>query len=314
MIDRLEDFKRLLQRKGIKQSKQSDTIINVDNQNSEDVNKISALFREGNNFVNKINELTEELKTIRYDISKSSGDKEREIKKSINQIEDKYEYYRREAKIKADEMKSAIVDFKIKVENIAADKKIPDYGCEDLRMVNNLYGALLKNFENSINSASSVTSEIKIEQQNKLIRDAENILGEISEDKKAEIIKDPNVVNELLENKLTQGLAHVTLKNKVRELEERHLEIVRLENNINQMHRLFLDLAILVQQQGEIIDNIEKNIENAKYNVAQAEIDLKKAEDYQKAARKKKCCILMIVIGILIVILIPVLTTQLTKA
>jgi t-SNARE complex subunit (syntaxin) len=80
------------------------------------------------------------------------------------------------------------------------------------------------------------------------------------------------------------------------------------------MHRLFLDLAILVQQQGEVIDNIEKNIEEAKYSVAKAEVDLVKAKEYQQAARKKKCCILIIVIGILAAILVPVLITQLGKS
>ena len=80
------------------------------------------------------------------------------------------------------------------------------------------------------------------------------------------------------------------------------------------MHRLFLDLAILVQQQGEVIDNIQKNIEQAKYHVEKAEVDLVKAKEYQQAARKKKCCILMIVIGILVAILVPVLITQLGKA
>lgn len=74
---------------------------------------------------------------------------------------------------------------------------------------------------------------------------------------------------------------------------------------------MFLDLAILVQQQGEMIDNIEMNIKDAKDYVQKGEININKAHEYQKSARKKKCCILLIAIAVLIVILAPILSTQL---
>lgn len=52
------------------------------------------------------------------------------------------------------------------------------------------------------------------------------------------------------------------------------------------MHRLFLDLAILVQQQGEMIDNIEQNIAQAKNDVQAGEKDLVKAKENLQSARK----------------------------
>jgi t-SNARE complex subunit (syntaxin) len=52
------------------------------------------------------------------------------------------------------------------------------------------------------------------------------------------------------------------------------------------MHKLFLDLAILVRMQGEMIDNIEANISQAKKHVEKGEIDLVKAKDNLKSARK----------------------------
>lgn len=59
-----------------------------------------------------------------------------------------------------------------------------------------------------------------------------------------------------------------------------------LLKNVNQMHRLFLDLAILVQQQGEMIDNIEQNIAQAKNYVEAGEKDLVKAKENLQSARK----------------------------
>lgn len=52
------------------------------------------------------------------------------------------------------------------------------------------------------------------------------------------------------------------------------------------MYRLFNDLAILVQQQGEMIDNIEVNIRTAKDYVEKGEKNLVEAKKNLDSARK----------------------------
>jgi hypothetical protein len=230
MIDRLKDFQRIAQRKGIKLEAPSSSETRLTVENSEEIDGFKRLVTDGHKTVDRINNLTIELQVIKGEIFKTSGERERELKKNVNKIEDNFESLRREGKITADEMKKKTKEFEEKVEKIKEEKKIPYYGESDIRMINNLYNSFLKNFEQAINDAASIMSDIKIEQQNKLIRDAENILGEISEEKKSEIIKNPDLVNDMMENKLTQGLASVQLKNKVRDLEERHEDIVKLEN------------------------------------------------------------------------------------
>ena len=230
MIDRLNDFQRIAQRKGIKLEAPSSSETRLVLENSEEIDGFKRLVTDGHKTIEKINVLTTELKVIKGEIFKTSGEKEKELKKNINKVEDKFESLRREGKITADEMKKKTKEFEVKVEKIKEEKKIPFYGESDTRMINNLYNSFLKNFEQAISDAASTMSDIKIEQQNKLIRDAENILGEISEEKKSEIIKNPDLVNDMMENRLTQGIAHVQLKNKVRDLEERHEDIMKLEN------------------------------------------------------------------------------------
>lgn len=83
---------------------------------------------------------------------------------------------------------------------------------------------------------------------------------------------------------------------------------------MDQVHRLFIDLAALVQLQGEIIDNIEVNIRTAKDHVVAAEKDIIQSKKNMQSARKKKCCILIIVLVVLGVIIGPVLATQIGKA
>lgn len=77
------------------------------------------------------------------------------------------------------------------------------------------------------------------------------------------------------------------------------------------VHELIIELAKLVQYQGEMIDNIESNIKTAKDYVQQAEKDIVESKKNMQKARKKKWCIFGIAFAILAVIIIIVLATQL---
>ncbi|XP_023663098.1 syntaxin-1A-like isoform X2 [Paramormyrops kingsleyae] len=76
------------------------------------------------------------------------------------------------------------------------------------------------------------------------------------------------------------------------EIETRHTEIIKLENSIRELHDMFVDMAMLVESQGEMIDRIEYNVEHSVDYVERAVSDTKKAVKYQSKARRK-----MILIG-----------------
>lgn len=157
--------------------------------------------------------------------------------------------------------------------------------------------------------------------QTRIIRDAEIVLNrKLEKNEQQEVLNDPEQVQRFYENRLT-GAGHIKLQNAVADIEDRHKDIVKLERvtiyfiqSVNQVHQLFIELAALVQLQGELIDNIEANIHTAKDHVLQAEKDIIKSKENMQSARKKKCCILIIVLVILAVILGPVLGTKLGSA
>ena len=90
-------------------------------------------------------------------------------------------------------------------------------------------------------------------------------------------------------------------------LEERHRDIKKLEKSILQVHNMIIELSKLVSLQGEMIDNIEVNIQKAKDYVLKGEKNVVKSKKNLESARKKKCIVLLIIIGILVVILIPII-------
>ncbi|KAG8536919.1 hypothetical protein GDO81_025436, partial [Engystomops pustulosus] len=70
------------------------------------------------------------------------------------------------------------------------------------------------------------------------------------------------------------------------EIESRHRDIVRLESSLKELHDMFLDIAMLVENQGEVTDNIEINVMKAVEHVEKARVETTKAVKYQNKARK----------------------------
>ncbi|XP_029193707.2 syntaxin-7-like isoform X1 [Acropora millepora] len=79
-------------------------------------------------------------------------------------------------------------------------------------------------------------------------------------------------------------------------IEERERAIRQLEADIVGVNEIFRDLATMVHEQGDMIDSIEANVDSAAVHVEDGNVQLQKASDYQKSARKKMCCILVIVV------------------
>lgn len=79
------------------------------------------------------------------------------------------------------------------------------------------------------------------------------------------------------------------------------------------VYQLFADIALLVKNQTEELDNIETNLKNAKNYLEKAERKLIIAKEQHQKNRKKMCCILIIGLLIIVIIVIPIslkLTTQ----
>ncbi|CAJ0941688.1 unnamed protein product, partial [Mesorhabditis belari] len=104
----------------------------------------------------------------------------------------------------------------------------------------------------------------------------------------------------------TQGIITDTqqARQTLADIEARHNDIMKLESSIRELHDMFMDMAMLVESQGEMVDRIEYNVEHAKEFVDRAVADTKKAVQYQSKARRKKICILVTVVIILAAVII----------
>jgi len=134
------------------------------------------------------------------------------------------------------------------------------------------------------------------------------------------------VGNEELEDMLEQGNSAVftqgiimdtaQAKQTLADIEARHADIIKLETSIKELHDMFMDMAMLVESQGEMIDRIEYHVEHAVDYVQTATQDTKKALKYQSKARRKKIFLILglsIAIIIVIIIIAVMIKNQVTS-
>jgi len=86
---------------------------------------------------------------------------------------------------------------------------------------------------------------------------------------------------------------------------QRSEEICQIATSINELHTIFKELAVLVIDQGSILDRIDYNIEQVVHQSKEANKQLQKAEKSQKSNRATKCMLALVIANaILILILI----------
>ena len=125
-----------------------------------------------------------------------------------------------------------------------------------------------------------------------IIRTAEiNLNRKLTDDEANSVVENPQLIQDMMKSRLLSG-AHQGVKNALFDMEERHKDLQKLERNVKEIHRMFLDLSLLVNMQGEMIDNIEVNVKSAKAAVFHAEEDLILSKDNLSSARKVRILIL----------------------
>lgn len=82
---------------------------------------------------------------------------------------------------------------------------------------------------------------------------------------------------------------------------ERDEEITKIAKSIEELAAIFKELAVLVIDQGTILDRIDYNMENAVEHAKEGIKHLEKAEEHQKNALSVKCIILLVILIIIMV-------------
>ena len=82
---------------------------------------------------------------------------------------------------------------------------------------------------------------------------------------------------------------------------EREEDILEIEQDIGEILQTFKEMNVLVKTQQVSFDLIENNVEDATHHVKEGNVNLEKANTYDKRGRNLACIILLIVLGLAVV-------------
>ncbi|CAA0825101.1 Syntaxin-124 [Striga hermonthica] len=92
----------------------------------------------------------------------------------------------------------------------------------------------------------------------------------------------------------------------ITEIQERHDAVKEIERNLVELHQIFLDMAALVEAQGQQLNDIESHVAHASSFVRRGTEQLQEAREYQKGSRKWYCVAVLLVIVLVALLTFPV--------
>ncbi|CCW62332.1 unnamed protein product [Phytomonas sp. EM1] len=89
-------------------------------------------------------------------------------------------------------------------------------------------------------------------------------------------------------------------------------DIYRIEHSMRELNRIFNDMAVMVEEQGELMDVILTNVKNSARYVEVSLSELKKARKLQKKVKKKFICIVIIVAVVLLLFTLIIIASTIS--
>lgn len=91
------------------------------------------------------------------------------------------------------------------------------------------------------------------------------------------------------------------------EIQERHDAVREIERRLLELQQIFLDMSVMVEAQGDLLNNIESHVSSAVDHVQSGTTALRKAKKLQKSSRKWMCIAIIILLIIVAIIVVAVI-------
>ncbi|XP_076939955.1 syntaxin-125-like [Bidens hawaiensis] len=125
---------------------------------------------------------------------------------------------------------------------------------------------------------------------------------------------DDDVIENLIANgegedfmqKAIQEQGRGQIMDTISEIQERHDSVKEIEKNLLELHQIFLDMAALVEAQGQQLNDIETHVGHASSFVHRGTEELVEARELQKNSRKFTVIAIFLVLILIIIVLYPI--------
>jgi t-SNARE complex subunit (syntaxin) len=143
----------------------------------------------------------------------------------------------------------------------------------------------------------------KNDMKKKVARQVQIVKPDATEEEIDAVMRSEGGRDALYREQILAGGVNDQIKTTYAKVAGKYQDVVALEASVAELHQMFLDFALLTEQQGELLDQIEFQVKQAADYVEDGNVDVHEAVEYQKSIRKKQCIIIMVVMVAAVVIL-----------
>jgi len=176
----------------------------------------------------------------------------------------------------------------------------------DLRIRQTQQVTLTKSFMDTMNKYRDIQTKYQRKYKERMEKQYLIVNPNTSENEIARLLESGELGSVFAQELIEKGSKSSEAKKALQEVQERHQEIVKIEQSVLELQQLFIDMQVLIKSQGEVINQIEYQVNSANENTEKGVEELKEAVVYQKKARKKLIILILLILIIIIVILVIV--------
>jgi len=174
----------------------------------------------------------------------------------------------------------------------------------DVRVRENMNTTLTKKFIDEMKAYQQAQQKYKTDIKNKVKRQVQVIKPDATDEEIDEVMKSEGGKDALYKQSILAGGVNDQIKTTYAKVAGKYQDVLTLEQSVAELHQMFLDFALLTEQQGEMLDQIEFNVTQAADYVEEANVETHTAIEYQKSIRKKQCWIIIIAVVVAALVLI----------
>eukprot|EP00918_Siedleckia_nematoides_P102177 GHVU01223267.1.p1 GENE.GHVU01223267.1~~GHVU01223267.1.p1 ORF type:complete len:316 (+),score=81.81 GHVU01223267.1:34-948(+) len=233
----------------------------------------------------------------------TSPEREKEVRQSVNELLGK--------------TNKKVLKLKNDLEKLKADNKNFSVGNPDsaeARIRDNMTTTLVNKFRLVLMDYQRMQTAFRQDIADKVARQVMIVCPDADEAEVRQLADEPEAgqayAAAAIQNRI-QGTSE-SMKNAVADIQDKYRDIRRLEASVAELNQMFVELAAVVEAQGDLLDQIEFSVNSAKEYTEKAEKDLVEARKFQEQARKRMCWISICLMILAVVVMTPLIIVLVT--
>ncbi|XP_051955103.1 syntaxin-11-like [Xyrauchen texanus] len=283
MRDRLDHLQTICESKSQPVEMESDSFSNVD---LEDFNQQAVIYDSSDQMESVLDEAQEtrcEIQLIRLEVKRLKEQNTR-----LLSVPTRTTHIKRNANV-------IVSDIKHRGEDVLARLHKMDTHAKELeeehhvnsavaRIARTQYATLSNNFRDAMTEYNDAEMSHKESCKLHIQRQMEIVGREVSSEQIEEMLENGQW-NIFSDNIISEGK---TARSALNQIESRHRDLLELESRLKSLHEVFLDVAMLVEEQGPMTDYILNNVQKTDALLCEVLVKLKRAKRYKNNNPFKK--------------------------